>query len=503
VGISGGRIEAIGNLEGAAAVQVIEARGLAVAPGFIDMHTHSDWPLLANPEAHSKVRQGVTTEIIGHCGASAAPLTPADWDEIRTRFARYQMDQQWSTLQEYMEILEARGIAVNVGVLVGHGNVRRCVMGYELRRPTAEELARMKELVREAMEAGAFGLSSGLIYPPSAYADTAELIELSRVVAEYGGIYFTHMRNESEGLLESVRETLEIGRGAGVGVQISHHKAVGKNAWGLVQQSLELIEQARSEGIDVTCDQYPYVATSTTLTSVIPKWAHEGGREKLLQRLQDPETRRKLCAEMTAQRQRVSGWEDIVVSRVASEQNQSCVGRSIAEIAAERGVDPCDAVFDLLVEEKLDVGQVHFCLSEDDVKTVMAHPTVMIGSDGSALAAEGPLASGKPHPRSYGTFARVLGKYVREEKTLRLEEAVRKMTSLPASKLGLFDRGILRPGMMADITIFDPATVADRATFTEPHQYAAGIHHVFVNGVQVVAEGEHTGARPGRILRRG
>jgi N-acyl-D-amino-acid deacylase len=503
VGIVGDVIEAVGDLSGAEAEKTVDAKGNVVAPGFVDMHTHSDLPLVANPEGHSKIRQGVTTELIGHCGASAAPLlTEEAREEAAQRLAGYGLEVTWRTLEDYMKLLATQGTSLNVGVVVGHGNVRQTAMGYADRAPTDDEMNRMKELIREAMEQGAFGISTGLIYPPSAYADTSELVELSSVMSDYNGIYFTHMRNEGEGLLDGVKEAIAIGRDADVGVQISHHKAVGKNAWGLVSESLQLIEEAREQGVEVTCDQYPYVATSTGLTSVIPNWAHEGGRDELLARLKDPEVRQKMREEMAEERANVSGWDKLVVSQVPSEKNQKYVGSSIAEIAEDKGKDPYETTFELLIEEELQVHQVHFCLSEEDVKTVMAHPTVMPGSDGSALATEGPLSKGKPHPRSYGTFARVLGKYVREEGTLRLEEAVRKMTSLPTRKLGLFDRGILRPGLKADITVFDPDTVRDRATFTEPHQYAAGIEHVFVNGCQVVDAGEHTGERPGRVLKR-
>jgi len=448
------------------------------------------------------VRQGVTLEVIGQCGASAAPRSAEEMKKDREKLAEYGIDRGWRTMEEYLSLIEARGVSVNVAALVGHGNVRRVAMGHADRQPTEAELNAMKDLVREAMEAGAFGMSSGLIYPPGAFADTAELIELSRVVGEYGGMYVTHMRDEGTGLLNSIEETLTIGREAGVGVQISHHKATGKNAWGLVNESLRAIEKARREGLDVTCDQYPYIATSTGLTSVIPNWAHEGGHERLAERLRDPETRAKLRAEMQQARQDVSGWENIVVARLSSDENRKYIGKSIADIAEDWGKDPCETTFELLLAENLEVGQVHFCLSEDDVKVVMAHPTVMPGSDASALATEGPLSKGQPHPRAYGTFPRILGKYVREENTLTLAEAVRKMTSLPARKLGLFDRGILRPSMKADIVVFDPDTVQDAATFTDPHRYPVGIRHVVVNGSVVIDNGEHSGARPGRVIRR-
>lgn len=501
VAIKDGRIAALGPLENASTRRVIDAAGMAVSPGFIDIHSHSDSVFLINPLADSKVKQGVTLEVAGNCGASLAPLTAKSRSRAAAAFAEEGIEPTWTTMGEYFDAIEKNGTSVNFACLVGHGTVRAGVMGYDHRPPTDDELQEMKALVASAMDDGAIGMSSGLIYPPSSYADTQELIELCKVVAEKRGIYFTHMRNENVRLLESVDEAIRVGREAGVPVQISHHKASGRGAWGLVKQSLKMIDEARKNGVDVTADQYPYIASSTSLTSIIPGWAHEGGRDALIARLTDPQTRAKLKAEVS--KNMAGEWEKLVVSKVASEKNKQYEGMHVAAIAAARGQDPCDAAFDLLIEENGEVGQIRFGMCEEDVKTVMKHPLVMVGSDGSSLASYGTLGRGKPHPRNYGTFARVLGKYVRDEGVITLEEALRKMTSLPAWRLGLWDRGILRPGMWADVTVFDPATVKDTSDFGDQHKYAAGIPYVLVNGQVVVDNGEHTGITPGKVLRRG
>jgi len=503
VAIQGGRIAALGSLGKAEAARVIDAAGLVVAPGFIDLHSHSDAELLVNPRAESKIRQGVTTEVIGNCGFSLAPLGPLGKERVQAELAGYGLSLTWETMAGYLETVEKQGVALNVAALIGHGTVRRSVMGYERRRPTAAELEAMKALVDQAMSDGAFGLTTGLIYPPGSFSETEELIELSRVVAKRGGFYASHLRDEGDRLLESVAEALEIGRKGGLPVQLSHHKAVGQANWGKVKESLRMIDEARASGLDVTADQYPYIATATGLSSIIPDWAQEGGAKKVLERLQHPETRRRLAAEVEAVQVKKGGWDKILIPSVKTEKNRLFIGLDLAEIARRRQQAPVEAAFDLLIEEELEVGMIRFGMSEEDVRLVMSHPAVAIGSDGSALAPYGRLGQGKPHPRNYGTFPRVLGKYVREEGVLRLEEAVRKMTSLPARRLRLWDRGLLRPGFWADITIFDPVTVAERATFTDPHQYPAGIPYVLVNGQVVIEAGEHTGALPGQVLRHG
>lgn len=500
VGVIGGRIAAIGDLRGARAIKTIDAEGLCVSPGFIDIHSHSDLAVLVNSRAESKIRQGVTTEVVGQCGSSPAPLTERSMELGRQMAKEYGLEITWNDMAGYIQAVTDNGTSINIVPVVGHGAVRAAVMGMERRAPTHEELGQMMQLVDQAMQDGARGFSTGLIYPPSSYADVDEISALAGVVARHDGIYMTHMRNESEGLMESIEETLEVGRRAGVRVQISHHKAVGRPNWGLPAQSLPRMEAARREGIDVTADQYPYIASSTGLSSVIPAWAHEGGNAKMLERMRDPETAKRIRAEIAeSQEKRGGSWEDLFVASVSVEADRQWEGKNIQQIADARGVDPITVVFDLLLSGQY-VGQIRFGMSEEDVKTIMRHPLVMTGSDGSCLAPYGPLGRGKPHPRNYGTFVRVLGKYVREEGNMELAEALRKMTSLPASRMRLVDRGILRPGMAADITVFNAETVGERATFLDPHQYAAGIEYVIVNGKATVWQGEHTGAAGGRVL---
>jgi len=496
VGIRDSRIEAVGIFDGETA-RTIDAAGLIVAPGFIDMHSHSDFPLLVNPRAESKIRQGVTTEVIGNCGASAAPVKEERLDLLKEQvdLDSLELEWDWLTMGEYLTRLKEQGIALNVVPLIGHGTIRAAVMGFDDCAPTEVELVAMKELIAQAMEEGAWGLSTGLIYAPSFYANTEELIELSRVIAECGGIYSSHIRGEGKTLLDAVSEAIGIGREAGVPVQISHHKATGRENWGNVTRSLALIDRARESGLDVTADQYPYIAASNALSDSLPGWMHVGGKEKLLTRLRDPVVRKRLRQEMAKP---AGYWENIKIAYCKI--NKDYEGMSVQELADLRGSDPPEAVFELLVKEEATVRIVHFAMSEGDVHTVMQHPAVMIGSDGSALATSGVLYRGKPHPRNYGTFPRVLGKYVRQEKVLPLTEAVRKMTSAPAEKLGMKDRGRIAEGMWGDITVFDPQTVCDRATYVDPHRYPDGIEYVLVNGTVVIELGEHTGRLAGRVL---
>lgn len=483
--------------------RIIDAAGRVIAPGFIDSHSHSDSSLLLNPLAESKIRQGVTTEVIGQCGSSASPLTGAAQEEARAMLDRYGISHRWQRLGEYLSVLEELGIAVNVVALAGHGTIRAGVMGYDDRPPTEDELAEMKRLVAEAMEDGAFGLTTGLIYPPGSYALTPEIVELARVVAERGGIYMTHMRDEGDRLMDSVEEALAVGAQAGIPVQISHHKAVDPDNWGKVRQSLARLEEARTQGIDVTCDQYPYIATATGLSSILPGWAHEGGVNQLRARLCDPATRSRLATEVNARQLHKGGWDRIFVSHFSGKNRANYQGKNIATIAREQGRPEVEVAFDILLEaEGSQVGMVRFGMCEEDVVTVLRHPLVMVGSDASAVAPYGPLGEGRPHPRGYGTFPRILGKYVREERVLTLEEAVYKMTALPAARFGLYDRGQLFPGFRADLVVFDAETISDRATFENPHQYPSGIDLVVVNGVVTVEEGQHTGARAGRALRK-
>lgn len=509
VGVKDGKILKIGDLESGDAERIIDVSGCVVSPGFIDMHSHSDFSPLINPYMESKVRQGVTTEVVGNCGFSAAPLDDFLREEILKtspllREAGVELD--WSTMSEYMKKVEGNGVSLNLAPLVGHGSVRSLVLQFEKRKPTERELEEMKDVLAQAMEDGAFGMSTGLIYPPGCYADTEEIVELCRVVARFGGLYSSHIRGEEIQLLRSVGEAIEIGEKAGVPVEISHHKAAGKRNWGKVNESLRRIREARRRGIDVTCDVYPYTAGSFSLDSLLPPQAHEGGVEKLFERLRSPEFRGKLRGEMMKgvggwhSMLEVIGWENIMIAYCKG--HPELEGKTVSEIAEEKSLDPFDFVFDLIIEEKASVSVVLFSMSEDDVRTVLKSPLSMVGSDSSARATYGILSSGKPHPRAYGTFPRVLGKYVREEKILTLQEAVRKMTSFPAQKLRLKNRGLIREGMWADITIFNPDKIMDKATFTDPHQYPEGIEYAIVNGKIVIEKGEHTKETPGKVLRR-
>jgi len=509
IGISEEKIAAIGKLEKERATKIIDAKGLVVSPGFLDMHSHSDLALLINPKAESKIRQGITTEVIGNCGGSAAPLNDFLKSEMRKTtplLDEAKLELDWSTMREYLHRLDKQGVAVNVAPLVGHENIRALVIGFDNRAPTNAELKKMKNILRQAMEDGAFGMSTGLIYPPGCYAKTDELIELSRVVARHGGIYTSHIRGEGEELVSSVKEAIKIGEKARLPVEISHHKAGGKANWGKVKRTLKMMNDARARGVDVTCDVYPYTAASFGLSAMLPPWAHEGGSPKLIERLKDSKLREQLKREMLdgipgwSSPLRAAGWNATLISR--SRLHQDYEGKAIAEIVKSKKVDPFEFAFDLLIEENMSVSVVRFAMCEEDVRTVLRHPEAMIGTDASAVAPYGVLRKGKPHPRSYGTFPRVLGKYVREDKVLRLEDAVRKMTSLPAQKLGLRNRGFIAEGMQADITIFSTEKVADKATYAEPHQYPEGIEYVLVNGEIVIDKGKHAGALAGKALRR-
>lgn len=503
--IRGDRIAAIGRLDGTPARRTIDARNRIVSPGFIDMHSHSDFTLLVDGHAQSKIRQGVTTEVLGESD-SAAPVLGAAVNERKNDLAPLGLQLNWQDLTGYFSRLQKQGVSVNVLSFVGSGQVRLAIVGPDNRQPSSAELERMKALVREAMAQGAFGVSSGLIYPPNSYMTTDELVELARVAGQYGGIYISHIRDEGDGLLEAVGEAIAIGERGGLPAEIFHFKAVGAMR-GRILEAAKMIEAARARGVDVAANQYPYIASSTTLTITLPPWAEEGGRLKVVERLRDPKLRERIKVEMASglpgwrNPMRDPGAENIKVALVRSERNKKYEGRSIAEIAKDRGVAPEDALMDLLAQEEGNVSALYFQMAEDDVKEAMKLPWVSIGSDGRALQPGGVLGKGKPHPRYYGTFPRILGKYVREDKVLTLEDAVRKMTSLPAARLRLGDRGVLKAGMAADIVVFDPDRVADRATFDNPHQYAEGIDIVIVNGQVVLNEGRHTGATPGRVLR--
>lgn len=503
VGVRNGRISGIGELSSSESKESIDATGLVIAPGFIDMHTHSGFSLLINPLAESKVRQGITTEVTGNCGSSAAPLNEflkKQIIETSPVIEEAKLKLNWSNMDEYLRILEKNGIALNVVPLVGNGNIRALVMEYDSRRPSKSQLDEMKKVLAQTLKEGAVGLSSGLIYPPSCYADTRELIELCKVVAKHGGIYTSHIRGEGETLIDAVREAIEIGKKSGAPVEISHHKASGKPNWGKVKHTLKMIDEARSRGVDVTCDVYPYLAGSTGLDALLPPHAWAGGIEKLIEKLKKRGIRLQLQREMEQSTLlRVDGWDNIMIAYCKGHREYE--GKTIAEITEQKRTDPFGFVFDLLIQEKASVAIVIFTMCEKDMRTVLKHPTSMIGSDSSSTAPYGVLAEGKPHPRTYGTFPRILHEYVRKKKVLTLEDAIRKMTSFPAQKLRLTDRGLIRKGMWADITVFNPEKTADKATYLKPHQYPVGIEYVIVSGKLVIANGKHTRQLPGKALR--
>ncbi len=467
------------------------------------MHGHSDYTLLVNPFADSKIRQGITTEVIGNCGQSAAPILGEAREEAERIAKRYDLDIDWTYMDEYVEKLQRKGTSINVAPLVGFGTIRLSVMGYEAREPTNEELDQMKFLVARSLDEGAVGMSTGLRYVPQSYAKTEEVIEISKVVAKKGGIYSSHIRDEGDGgrLIEAIEEAIRIGRESGVSVEISHLKILAKPLWNLCDEMLDMIESARKEGIDVSADQYPYRASGTSLMAWIPKWAREGGNEKLVERLKNPETREKIKEELAKVIEIRGGGENALISRF--EPNPNFEGRTLADVAKELNLSVIEAAIKLVeiaANEKKGIGIVNFNQSEENVKKIMSKPWVMVGTDGYALKPEGVLAKGVAHPRSYGTFPRILGRYVREERLMSLEEAIRKMTSLPASKLGFKDRGLIKEGMVADIVIFDPKTVIDKATYMKPHQFPEGIEYVLVNGEIVVEKGVHTRKLPGKVL---
>ena len=502
VAIAGDRIAEVGVLEGAQAETVIDASGHVVTPGFVDMHSHADFTLPVCPTADSLVHQGITTAVVGQCGFSPAPLLEETHEQVIATLETLGLPvpwDEWSTFGSYLEYLTQIGTSVNVVPLVGQGMVRGAIMGLVADSPSEEQMTRMRNAVVKAMESGAIGVSTGLIYPPGSYASTEELIAFTRPAAVRDGFYFSHIRGEGETLLEAIAEAIRIGRETGAAVQISHFKAAGPDNWYKAAQALELIDQARAEGLDVTADMYPYLAGSTGLVAMLPQWAQEGGKEATLKRLADAETRQKMAADMqSASILRVARWNMVLISD--SPRKRDYEGRTVADLAAEANKPPHEWVFDALLETELNMNMILFEMSEDNRKLALRHSSMMIGTDGFGLATEGPLSQGLPHPRSYGAFPRVLAHYVREQGVMSLEEAVRKMSGLPAQKLRWTDRGLVRKGYQADLVVLNPDTVADLATYEAPHQYPVGIPHVIVNGKLVIHNSTHTKARPGSVL---
>ena len=506
IAIRGDRIAGIGDLANATAKTTIDARGLAVAPGFINMLSWSTESLIQDGRSQSEIRQGVTTEIMGE-GNSMGPLN----DRMKARYVREQKDIKydikWNTLAEYLRYLEKRGVSCNVASFLGATTVREYVIGLEDKQPTPEQLEQMRELVRKEMEAGALGIGTSLIYPPAFYAKTDELIELCKVAAKYQGKYISHMRSEGNQLLESLDELIRISRESGIPAEIYHIKAAGEKNWPKEDQLLARIEAAQKEGLKITADMYTYTAAGTGLDACLPPWTEDGGYPRLFKRLRDPASREKIAAEVRIDS---DAWENlylaagspdkILLAGFKSEKLKPLTGKSLAEVAKMRGKDPIEMIMDLLSEDESRIDAMYFLMSEENVRKELAKPWISFGSDEASQAPEGVFLKSNPHPRAFGNFARVLGKYARDEKVLTLPEAVRRLSALPATNLGLDHRGFVQEGMFADVVVFDPATIADRATFDKPHQYAVGMKHVFVNGVQVLKDGEHTGAKPGRAL---
>jgi N-acyl-D-amino-acid deacylase len=490
IAIRQGKIAAMGPLAGKTAARTIDATGLTVAPGFIDIHNHSDYSMVEDGNAQSMIRQGVTSMILGE-GGSAAP------------------SQRWKDFNAYYGQLLKQGISTNIGSYVGSSEIWTTVRGPKAGPPTPEELTRMRALVKEAMTEGALGVASSLSGPPGSWIDTDTLVAMCEVASQYGGIYSTHMRTEGRGVFESVAEAIEIGRRAKVPVDIIHLKIAEHEMWGQMPELTASIAAARSRGQDVQVNVYPYRAGQNNLSSIIPPWAHEGGSQALIQRLKDPALRPRLEDEITHgikgtnwydHYTATGGWEGMLLVSLSNPQYKKYEGKRMSEVIQAMGKPGIDTLFDLLINNNGSVPTVYFHHSEDDMRYALKQPWASIGSDGTAVTTEGPLARGNPHPRYFGTFPRVLGRYVRDEKVLTMEDAIRKMTSANAAKIRQFDRGLLRPGMAADVTVFNAATIIDNATYEKPHQYATGVDYVIVNGKVVLDKGQHTGARPGTIL---
>ena len=506
VAIRGDRIAGLGDFAPKRGRTVIDAKGMVVAPGFINMLSWSNESLIEDGRSQSEIRQGVTTEIMGE-GESMGPLN----EQMKKRMVEQQgdikFDIKWNTLSEYLTYLEQRGISPNVASFLGATTIREYAIGLEDKAPTPQQLQEMRDLVRRGMEEGALGIGSSLIYAPAFYAKTDELIELCKVAAKYHGKYISHVRSEGNQLIEAIDELIHISRVAGLPAEIYHIKAAGENNWPKMDRVLAMIEAARKEGLKITADMYTYPAAGTGLDASLPPWTLDGGYEALWKRLQDPVTREKIAA---AVRTPSNDWENLYLATGSpdrillvgfkSEKLKPLTGKSLAEIAKMRGTDPVETIMDLLLEDRSRIGTIYFVIAEENIRKEIVKPWVSFGSDEASQAPEGVFLKAHPHPRAYGNFARVLGRYVREQKLISLPEAVKRLSGLPATNLGLDHRGFIKEGMFADVVVFDPATIADRATFEDPHQYAVGMKQVLVNGVQVLKDGEHTGAKPGRAL---
>jgi dihydroorotase/N-acyl-D-amino-acid deacylase len=507
IGIRDGHIAAIGNLSTAARKRTIDAKGKVVAPGFVDMLGQSETTILVDPRLPSKIYQGITTEITGE-GGSAAPLNDTIIANDRPGYQHYKVNPDWRTFRQYFSRLEKQGMGINLASYVGATQVRRMVLGDADVQPTPEQLEKMKALVRDAMRDGAVGVSTALEYAPAPYAKTEEIIALASEASKFGGIYATHMRNESVSVLEAIDEAVRIGREAHIPVEIWHFKVAGKANWGHMPQSIARVNKARAEGVDVEADTYAYTAWFNTMSAFVPPWAHDGGDAKLIERLKDPATRARIRKDMETPSKdwdnewvEISGPQDVMIGVVQNPALKKFQGKRLSEVAKILNKDPMDALFDLLIEDKAFTDCAVFGMSEPDVALALEQPWVSVDNDSSGTSPEGILGEGHPHPRAYGAFPRILRKYVREEKKLTLEEAIRKFAALPAQRMRLTDRGVLKQGMWADVVVFDPETVRDLATFDDPNRLAEGMEYVLVNGVPVIENGKMTGALPGKVLR--
>ena len=507
VAINGDAIAAIGSLGKATGKTEINATGLAVAPGFINMMCWANASLIEDGRSQSDIRQGVTLEVLGE-GGSMGPLNQTMKEQMVKHQGDIRYDIEWTTLDEYLVFLEKRGVSPNVASFIGAETPREYVIGHEDRPPTAEELDEMRGIVRTAMEDGALGVASALIYPPGSFAETDEMIALAEVAAEYDGIYISHVRDEGAHLLEAIGELIEIARTAEIRAEIYHLKASGHANWPLFPEAVAMIEQARAGGLHITADIYTYPAGATGLNATMPPWVQEGGFEASLERMADPALRKRIVREMNEES---GSWENmfhgagspdnILLVGFKNEELKPLTGKTLAEVVEMRGTPPEETIMDLILEDRSRIGTVYFSQSEDVVRRAIALPWVSFCSDAASLAPEGVFLKRNPHPRAYGSFARLLGRYVRDEQLIPLEDAIRKLAALPAENLKIDSRGMLKEGYFADVVLFDPDTIQDHATFVEPHQYATGVKHVFVNGVQVIENGEHTGATPGRVVR--
>ncbi|MCX8044074.1 MAG: D-aminoacylase [Desulfobacterota bacterium] len=500
IGIQGDTIIAVDTLGGAVAREVFRAEDLYICPGFIDIHAHSDFNLMVDPPGRSKVMQGITTEVCGNCGMSAAPLYGPVRKQREATFAELGIHRVWATFSEYLELLEQQGLLCNMVPLLGHGNIRGAVLGYDNQQPNKKELAQMQGLLEQELCAGVWGLSSGLIYPPGIFARKDEIIELCRCVSRSGGIYATHMRSEGDQVLEAIAEAISIGIGASIAVQISHLKTLGRQNWHKLPEMFTMIETARDTGVRICADRYPYTAASTDLDVVLPNWACAGGNSAALARLKNPTLREQIVEYLRRGERGLA--EEILIARVVTEQNKPYEGKRLGEIADMRGQAVVDTLLDLLIEESLRIDAIFFSMSEDNLREILKKDYIMIGSDAAVWDTEGVLGSGRPHPRAFGTFPRVLGHYVRDQRVLRLEQAVRKMTGQPAEVIGIPDRGFVRTGYKADLVVFDFTAICDNATYEQPHRFPSGIIGVMVNGSWVVQNNALTGTRPGKVLRR-